>query len=88
MDETCTYAITVRNNVDASTINACAPLPVTVTGPGAHVSHLITQGDQSGLIGLLRYLHQQGYLLLSVIRQDEQSVKITIDLQGETKCPT
>jgi hypothetical protein len=44
---------------------------VTVTDPGSHISQLITEGDQSGLIGLLRTLHQQGYLLLSVIRQDD-----------------
>jgi hypothetical protein len=36
------------------------------TDPAATLLEI--HADQSGLIGLLRYLHQQGFVLLSVYR--------------------
>ena len=69
MDETCTYQIRVRNGADDIALNMTSPVKVLVvqTEPGA--TRLAACTDQSGLIGLLRYLHQQGYVLLSVTRQ-------------------
>lgn len=68
MDEVCTYQIAVRDGVDEKACNATSPLQMTVVRVEEAVTLLEICADQSGLIGLLRHLHQQGYLLLSVKR--------------------
>jgi len=69
MDETCTYQIKVRNGLDDSAFNATSPVQVTLARVDAGATYLTLRADQSGLIGLLRHLHQQGYVLLSVSRE-------------------
>jgi hypothetical protein len=68
MHEFCTYQIKVRGSVDAAALNTQSPLQV-------HTARLIADcaatvftvhADQSGLIGLLRYLHARGLVFLSV----------------------
>lgn len=69
MDELCTYQIEVRNGFDEEAFNASSPLQVTVVRVDRGITFLAAHADQSGLIGLLRHLHQQGYVLLSVCRE-------------------
>lgn len=71
MDDICTYQIEVRNGFDENAFNAISPLQMTVVRVKADpaATLLAVHADQSGLIGLLRHLHQQGYVLLSVYRE-------------------
>lgn len=68
MDEVCTYEITVDDGVDEEMCNATSPTQVAVLEVTPAATRLAVHADQSGLIGLLRHLHQQGYVLLSVTR--------------------
>jgi len=62
------YHIKVEGQIDEKAINAASPIRVAVTKETQAITMLTIGADQSGLIGLLRYLHQQGYVLLSVTR--------------------
>jgi hypothetical protein len=68
MQEMCDYRIEVKNNLDENAVNATAPLQVRVERVDPSSTALTACTDQAGLIGLLRYLHQQGFVLLSVKR--------------------
>jgi hypothetical protein len=69
MHELCTYRVEVRDQVDEKAFNATSPLQIKVVraDPAATLSTVYT--DQSGLIGLIRHLHRQGFVLLSVTRE-------------------
>ena len=69
MEEICRYHVEVLGPLDEGAFNATSPLALTVVrqDPGATLSSVCA--DQSGLIGLLRHLHRQGFLLLSVSRR-------------------
>ncbi len=69
MDETCAYQIKVQNGLDDNAFNATSPVQVVLARVDAEATYLTLHADQSGLIGLLRHLHQQGYVLLSVSRE-------------------
>lgn len=64
-----TYQIWVRGSAEETTLNRGSPLRITVVQRDAGATRLTLCADQSGLIGLLRYLHGQGYVLLSVQRE-------------------
>lgn len=68
MQESCTYNIKVKNKLDETTFNATSPLQVTVTQTDSSSTAFSTHTDQAGLIGLVRHLHQQGFVILSVSR--------------------
>lgn len=72
MDKVCTYRIAIQNGVDEKACNAMSPLQVTVVRTDPAQTLLTVRADQSGLIGLLRHLHQQGYLLLSFTREAQE----------------
>ena len=63
-----TYWIEVMGEVDEVAVNASSPLQLRMARVETAVSTLTLNTDQSGLIGLFRHLHQQGYLLLSMNR--------------------
>jgi hypothetical protein len=69
MHDTCTYQIEVRGQVDEDVFNATSPLQMTVVRVDAAATLLTICADQSGLIGLIRHLHRQGFVLLSVYRE-------------------
>jgi hypothetical protein len=68
MHDICTYHVEVRGQVDENAFNATSPLQMTVVRVDAATTLSTVCTDQSGLIGLIRYLHQQGFVLLSVRR--------------------
>jgi hypothetical protein len=65
----CTYHLAVREQVDEETFNATSPYPIKVVRTDLAGTRFTTQADQSGLIGLIRQLHGQGLVLLSVYRE-------------------
>lgn len=69
MHDICTYHIEVKGEVDETTLNAASPIQMRVQRRGTETSCLAIQADQSGFIGLMRHLHQQGFVLLSVSRE-------------------
>ena len=68
MQDICTYRIEVQGQVDENDFNAAGPLRMKVIRADQAATLLAIYADQSGLIGLLRFLHQQGFVLLSVYR--------------------
>jgi hypothetical protein len=69
MHDTCTYHIRIRGPLDAHTFNATSPLQATVVHTGPAATQFTVCADQSALIGLLRHLHGQGFVVLSVSRE-------------------
>lgn len=58
------YQIHVRGPVDTRQINAGSPLEMTVIQSDPYATVLSIHTDQSGLVGVVRYLHSQGFELL------------------------
>jgi len=56
--------------MDETAFNLSSPLQITHLESGTAGTHFHVFTDQSGLIGLLRHLHKQGFILLSVHRAD------------------
>jgi hypothetical protein len=69
MHNICTYHIGVRGQVDENTFNATSPLQITVVQMDSVATLFTICADQSGLIGLIRHLHWQGFVILSVYRE-------------------
>ncbi len=69
MHDICTYHIEVRGPVDENTFNATSPLQMTVVRATPAATLCTLRTDQSGLIGFIRHLHGQGFVLLSVYRE-------------------
>jgi hypothetical protein len=67
-----TYFIQLRGQVNVSDLNALSPHQMTViqAKPASTLISICT--DQSGLVGLLRLLHNLGLTLLSVIQEEER----------------
>lgn len=66
MRDICTYHIEVRDQLDEHAFNAQSPLQIRVLRADKETTLFTTCADQSGLIGLLRHLHGQGFVLSSV----------------------
>ena len=69
-----TYYIRVRGEVDENNFNKKSPLIVKVFHTDEIATLFTICSDQSGLIGLIRYLHGQGFVLLSVHRQTDETI--------------
>lgn len=72
MDQ-CVYHIQLRGRLDESEINEMSPLHLVREGGTTVATRFSVTTDQSGLIGLLRYLHGLGYALMSVSQRDNIS---------------
>ena len=66
------YQIVVANGISEEAVNATSPLQVSVSRVTPGQSVLAVRADQASLVGLIRHLHQQGYLLLSVTHAGER----------------
>ena len=71
MRDNCTYCITLQGQVRDAEINVRSPLLVTVAEAGPANTRLDLSTDQSGLVGLISYLHGLGFVLLSVYRTEK-----------------
>jgi hypothetical protein len=69
MHQSCTYRIEVRGQLEEKAFNKTSPLQVTVVRTDPAAAHFTTCTDQAGLVGLIRHLHGQGFLLLSLYRE-------------------
>lgn len=68
----CTYYIQVRGDIDESAFNIKSPLQFTMMPANPDFTLFKIYADQSGLIGMLRHLHAQGFVLLSMYREGYQ----------------
>jgi hypothetical protein len=69
MDDIYTYHIEVQGQMDENAFNASSPLQVIVAQADPAVTLFTIYADQSGFIGLIRHLHRQGFVLISVYRE-------------------
>lgn len=69
MDDICTYRITVKGQLDADNLAASSPLALELDAAEAAATRLKFQTDQAGFIGVIRYLHGRGVVLLSAMRE-------------------
>ena len=70
MDDIITYTIQILGQVDEREINALSPLHIHIERIEARASLLSVCTDQSGIIGLIRHLHNLGLVFLAVRRAD------------------
>lgn len=73
MNDMCVYYIQLRGAVDEAEVNTMSPLQMTRQRVDATGTLCSVHTDQSGLVGLLRYLHDRGFLLLSFQRNEQTS---------------
>jgi len=66
MQEIYTYRIEVQGHVDEKAFNTTSPIQVTVRQVNGDSTLLTPYADQSGLVGLIRHLHHQGFVILSL----------------------
>jgi len=69
MQETYFYHVEVEGQVEEHDFNTTSPQRVTVARTDAESTLFTLQADQSGLVGLIRHLHHQGFVLLSMARK-------------------
>ena len=69
MQETYFYHVEVECQIEEHDFNTTSPLRVTVARTDTESTLLTLHADQSGLVGLIRHLHHQGFVLLSVTRK-------------------
>ena len=63
------YQIEVKGQLDEDNFNATSPIRITVEKVNHTETTFTLYTDQSGLIGLIRFLHQRGFIILSVNRK-------------------
>ena len=68
MQETYTYRIEVQGEVDEQDFNTTSPLRVSIKQTDSAAAAFTLHADQSGLVGLIRHLHHQGFVILSMFR--------------------
>ena len=69
MQENSNYYIEVQGAMNENAFNASSPLCVKVARTDTEATLLVVHTDQSGFVGLIKHLHQQGFVLLSMSRK-------------------
>lgn len=69
MDDTFTYQIEVRDQIDENDLNSMSPLQMTLVKMDPAATQFTVCTDQSGLIGLMRHMHRRGIVILSTLCQ-------------------
>ncbi len=69
MDDICTYHIAVAGRMNENGRNTGSPLEMVIVREDDTATLFTVCTDQSGVIGLIRYLHGRGYVILSVVRE-------------------
>ena len=69
MQAICSYLIEIQDQLDEKDFNPGSPYRITEVHAGPDATRFKIRADQSGLIGLIRHLHQQGFVLLSIQRK-------------------
>lgn len=63
------YRIEVKGRLEEESINAASPIQLNIEKATDSESAFTIYADQSGMVGLIRFLHRQGFIILSVSRQ-------------------
>ena len=71
VQQLCEYQITIRGTLDHAALQKCSPYDFTILQKDEQTTTIIAKFDQSGLMGLLRFLHSRSFVLLSIQRFDE-----------------
>jgi hypothetical protein len=66
IEDTFTYTIQIRGQAHEDELNAMSPIRVRVQATPGDCTMLTAHTDQAGCIGLIRYLHGLGFLLISI----------------------
>ena len=69
MQEAYSYNIQVQGQMDEKDFNGTSPLRVIVKRTDSAATLFTLHADQSGLVGLIRHLHHQGFVILSMSRK-------------------
>jgi len=69
MQKQCTYRIEIQGQLEEQNFNSLSPHNITDVRAGPDATLFSIYADQSGLIGLVRHLHQQGFVILSIHRE-------------------
>ena len=69
MEDLCTYQIEIRGRWDERELNAMSPWCLTILRVNPESTFASVETDQSGLIGLMRYLHGRGLTFMSIYRE-------------------
>jgi hypothetical protein len=70
MKDECRYIIRLRGQVKEDEINTSSPIHIQVKQTVSNETEFTLFTDQSGLLGLLRYLHGLGLTFLSIDRKE------------------
>ena len=72
MNDMCIYHIQLRGVVDEAEVNVMSPLQLVQEWEANAVTQFTARTDQSGLIGLMRHLHNLGFAFLSIACEQER----------------
>jgi hypothetical protein len=75
MKDNCTYLLKLFGQVSEGEVNSMSPVQMTVKEVEADGTVLSICSDQSGLVGLLSYLHGLGFIFLSMNRVEWTGVE-------------
>ena len=75
MKDICTYLLKLRGLVNAGEVNNMSPIQLKVKHADTEGTLLTLCTDQSGLVGLMSYLHGLGFTFLSLTRMDLTGVE-------------
>jgi len=64
------FKIDVRGQMNEDDLNTGSPFQITLAEPRASSMLITIRTDQSGLVGMIRYLHHRGIVLLSINREE------------------
>jgi hypothetical protein len=71
MQELCTYRLEIQGQVEEKNFNTMSPYRITDVRASPDATLFTIYSDQSGLVGLIRHLHQQGFVVLSIHRKGQ-----------------
>ena len=71
MNDICTYTVKIHGQVTEGELNVMSPIRMTVSQSGAAETLLTVSADQSGLLGLVSYLHGRGLVFLAITRTEQ-----------------
>lgn len=72
MNDICKYHIQLCGIVDEAEINAMSPLQLVWEWEETAVTQFSIRTDQSGLVGLIRHLHNLGFVFLAITCEPER----------------
>lgn len=67
------YIIRLRGQVDVNDLNPLSPHPMSIVRMDPTSTLIRIATDQSGMLGILRNLHNLGLTLLSVVGEEDQN---------------